>query len=137
MCEHVDFGHRIDAELRALVQERRQHGEVDFPNEVLGSGSNGSVYITTDLVRTWQCYITARKNETEIDGQGIALAFKVGPALWEGVIGALDQSRFRATAWGSLSETSEEGKEGKSSGHWRMLETRRGRSRREYPTGVG
>ena len=81
--------------------------------------------------------VNCEERRTQINGQGVNLAFTVAPDERESVRVALHQSGFGATAGGSGCDTSEDGKEGKSSGHWRMVVTRRRGSRRENPTRTG
>ena len=74
---------------------------------------------------------------TQINGQCVNLAFTVAPDERKSVKAALRQSGFGATVGSRRSNTSEDGKEGKSSGHWRMLVTRRGIEKRiSYESGI-
>ena len=70
------------------------------------------------------CLLNREEQRTKINSQGVNLPFTVVPDLWEGAQGALCQSRLGATAGSTGRETSEERKEGKSSGHWRVRITR-------------
>jgi len=76
------------------------------------------------------CLLNREEQRTKINSQDVNLPFTVVPDLWKGTQGALCQHRFGATAGSTRRETSEERKEGKSSGHWRVRITRGERSRR-------